>query len=136
MNEASIKQEKSEDSAKPSDRKEAVRQRAKTLKKKSLDHLNDVQKDVVMRMQRLRSAAKEVSRSYVANLERGILEIIDAVNGAGDEGKKGLKAGTLERLIDILEDVSIKPEKGRRKDLKRIELAIEEMLRVVSKSKA
>jgi hypothetical protein len=47
-----------------------------------------------------------------------------------------LKTDTLEELADVLESLSLKPEKGRRKDLKRIELAIEEMLRVVSKSKA
>jgi hypothetical protein len=92
---------------------------------------------VLVRLQGLRSVAKEVSRSYLANLEHGILEITDIVNGTADEGgkKKGLKSGTLERMVDILENTSLKPEKGRRKDLKRIDQAIEAMMRIGSKKK-
>jgi hypothetical protein len=136
MNDPTIKQEKSDATANPSDGQNAAKQRRKVLKKNRSDQRNDAQKDVVARMQSLRSAAKQASRAYLSNLERGILEVIDVVNGAGDDGEKGVKTGTLEKLIDILEDISLKPEKGRRKDLKRIELAIEEMLRVVSKTKA
>ena len=110
---------------------------AKRPRKKSAEQSTALQKDVLVRLQGLRSVAKEVSRSYLANLEHGILEISDLVNGTADEGgkKKELKSATLERMIDILENTSLKPEKGRRKDLKRIDQATEAMMRIASKKK-
>ncbi len=110
---------------------------AKRPRKKSAEQSTALKKDVLVRLQGLRSVAKEISRSYLANLEHGILEITDLVNGTADEGekKKGLKSATLERIIDILENTSLKPEKGRRKDLKRIDQAIEAMMRIGSKKK-
>ncbi len=110
---------------------------AKRPRKKSVEQSTALKKDVLVRLQGLRSVAKEISRSYLANLEHGILEITDLVNGTADEGgkKKGLKSATLERIIDILENTSLKPEKGRRKDLKRIDLAIEAMMRIGSRKK-
>ncbi len=110
---------------------------AKRPRKKSAEQSTAFKKDVLVRLQGLRSVAKEISRSYLANLEHGILEITDLVNGTADEGgkKKGLKSATLERMIDILENTSLKPEKGRRKDLKRIDQAIGAMMRIASKKK-
>jgi hypothetical protein len=110
---------------------------AKRPRKKSSEQSKALLKDVLVRLQGLRSVAKEISRSYLANLEHGILEITDLVNGTADEGgkKKGLKSTTLERLVDILENTSLKPEKGRRKDLKRIDQAIEAMMGIASKKK-
>jgi len=110
---------------------------AKRPRKKSAEESTALQKDVLVRLQGIRSVAKEVSRSYLANLEHGILEISDLVNGTADEGgkKKGLKSATLERMINILENTSLKPEKGRRKDLRRIDQAIEAMMRIASKKK-
>ena len=94
----------------------------------------DLQRDVVVRLQGLRSAAKQVSRSYLSNLERDILEIIDVVNGKGEGGrKKGLKTRALERIIDILANLSLKPEKGRRKDFKRIEQTLAAIMQVCEK---
>ena len=101
MGDPTVKQEKSEGAANPSDGRDTGRRRTRTPKKKSSDQHNEVLKDVVARIQSLRSAAKETSRSYLSNLERGILEIIDAVNGVGTEGKRGLKTDTLEKLVDV-----------------------------------
>ncbi len=126
-----------EGKSEPSKQSKEQSSSAKRPRKKSAEQSTALQKDVLVRLQGLRSVAKEVSRSYLANLEHGILEISDLVNGTADEGgkKKGLKSATLEGMIDILENTSLKPEKGRRKDLKRIDQAIEAMMRIASKKK-
>ncbi len=126
-----------EGKSEPSKQSKEQSSSAKRPRKKSAEQSTALKKDVLVRLQGLRSVAKEISRSYLANLEHGILEITDLVNGSADEGgkKKGVKTATLERLIDILENTSLKPEKGRRKDLKRIDQAIEAMVRIGSKKK-
>ncbi len=126
-----------EGKSEPSKQSKEQSSSAKRPRKKSAEQSTAFKKDVLVRLQGLRSVAKEISRSYLANLEHGILEISDLVNGSADEGgkKKGLKSATLERMIDILENTSLKPEKGRRKDLKRIDQAIEAMMRIASKKK-
>ena len=134
MSLAEDKSDKSSESKQPSSSPQ--KQSPKQPRKKSAEQTMTLRKDVLVRLQGLRSAAKEVSRSYLANLEHGVLEITDLVSGAADEGKKkGLKNATLERMIDILENTSVEPERGRRKDLKKIDQAIKAMMRIASKKK-
>lgn len=113
----------------PDQKKAAARRRTRPQ-----GEATDLQRDVVVRLQGLRSAAKQVSRSYLSNLERDILEIIDAANGKVEGGRtKGLKTRTLERISDILGNLSLKPEKGRRKDFKRIEQTLAAIMQACEK---
>jgi len=97
----------------------------------------ELRREFLVKLGRLRSATKEVGRSYVANIEHDIVELIDGVDGTGDgrAGKRVVKVSTLAQLSAIFEALSLKPEKGRRRDLKKIERAVRAMAQVLLKGK-
>ena len=101
---------------------------------KSSERMQILHKDAVLRLQGLRSAAKSSARAYLANVEHAILEIIDGVND-GVAKKQTIKPSVLEQIIEILDATSLKPEKGRRKDLKHIDHALEAIERLLAKGK-
>jgi hypothetical protein len=76
----------------------------------------------------------EVARNYVARLHREILELTRALErplaGSQDQDKrnKGLKA-----IVKKIEHLQIDPERGRRKDLKKIDTLIGEVQAVIEK---
>ncbi|RJP18094.1 MAG: hypothetical protein C4529_13595 [Deltaproteobacteria bacterium] len=75
-----------------------------------------VAKDMlVLELRRLRAMFAEISERYVANAEGEIAAAIDAVEG------KPLSAARIEKMLEVVRDLSVKPRKGRRKDLARIE---------------
>jgi hypothetical protein len=76
----------------------------------------------------------EVARNYVARLHREILELTRALERAAvpgsDESKrnKGLKS-----IVKKIEHLQIDPERGRRKDLKKIDTLIGQVQAVLEK---
>jgi hypothetical protein len=75
-----------------------------------------VAKDMlVLELRRLRAMFTEIAERYVANAEGEIAAVIEAVEG------KSLPAARVERMLAVVRDLSVKPRKGRRKDLTRIE---------------
>ena len=75
-----------------------------------------VAKDMlVLELRRLRAMFTEIAERYVANAEGEIAAVIEAVEG------KPPPDARVERMLKILHDLSVKPRKGRRKDLARIE---------------
>jgi hypothetical protein len=90
-------------------------------------------KDLISRIQNLRFTTRDVATAYLANLERDILEISDLLNA--EESKRLLTSQKLKAMTKTLERLSLKPEKGRRKDLKKIEKTIEK-LRGILKSES
>ena len=75
-----------------------------------------VAKDMlVLELRRLRAMFTEISERYVANAEGEIAAVIDAVEG------KSLPAARVEKMLEAVRALSVKPRKGRRKDLARIE---------------
>jgi hypothetical protein len=69
---------------------------------------------LVLELRRLRAMFAEIAERYVADTEGEIAAVIEAVEG------KSLPSARLERMLKILHDLSVKPRKGRRKDLARI----------------
>jgi hypothetical protein len=75
-----------------------------------------VAKDMlVLELRRLRAMFSEIAERYVANTEGEIAAVVEAVEG------KSLPAARVKRMLTVLHDLSVKPRKGRRKDLARIE---------------
>jgi hypothetical protein len=75
-----------------------------------------VAKDMlVLELRRLRAMFTEIAERYVANAEGEIAAVIEAVEG------KTLPAGRVEKMLEVVRALSVKPRKGRRKDLARIE---------------
>ena len=69
---------------------------------------------LVLELRRLRAMFSEIAERYVADTEGEIAAVIEAVEG------KPLPAARVERMLKVLHDLSVKPRKGRRKDLARI----------------
>ena len=92
-----------------------------------------IRKELLDQLQHLRLGAKEVSRIYVANLQRDIVQLIDFLNEKQDgKGKRPSLNPTLAQMKETLDKINLKPEKGRRKDLRRIERAVRSMTKMVS----
>ena len=75
-----------------------------------------VAKDMlVLELRRLRAMFTEIAERYVANEEGEIAAVIEAVEG------KSLPAARVEKMLEVVHGLTVKPRKGRRKDLARIE---------------
>lgn len=86
-----------------------------------------------MSLQHLRLATREIGRSYISRVERDIVELMDAVE---ERAKRDhAKNDSTQEILRTLEELSVKPQKGRRKDLRRIEKAVAKMMRLVAEKK-
>ena len=78
-----------------------------------------VAKDMlVLELRRLRAMFTEIAERYVANAEGEIAAVIDAVEGTP------FPAPRVEKMLEVVRALSVKPRKGRRKDLARIETIV------------
>jgi len=118
--------------------KAATRKRAKgpaiaKAPRAASGRLTAPQRELLVRLDHLRSATREIARAYLANLEHDIIELRETVASAKtpDGNKATLRA--INRMADVVDDLALKPHKGRRSDLKRVEKAIRTLHRVVSK---
>jgi hypothetical protein len=82
--------------------------------------------EIVAGLQHLRTEAKEISRIHAANLQRDMVQLIDLVS---DPSNRHLRS-QYARLKKTIDDIQIRPEKGRRKDLRKIERAIRSMMKL------
>ena len=96
-----------------------------------------VRKELLAQLQHLRTEVREISRLYVANLQRDIVQLIDFLNDnqAPAKTKNSRANATLSRMKETLDAINLKPEKGRRKDLRRIEQAVRSMRKIVGSDK-
>ena len=85
----------------------------------------------------LRTASREISEVYLASLEISIDQVASSIRDRQQAtGKKrALKGQALKQMSTLIDRLSAKPNKGRRKDLKRIELTVAELLRLVQGKK-
>ena len=78
-----------------------------------------VAKDMlVLELRRLRAMFTEIAERYVANAEGEIAAVIEAVEG------KSLSVARVGKMLEVVRALSVKPRKGRRKDLARIETIV------------
>src|SRR5205814_5852238 len=96
-----------------------------------------IKKELLVQLQHLRTEAKEISRLYVANLQRDIVQLIDFLNEhtAGTAKKSRVASPVLVQMKDTLDSINVKPEKGRRKDLRKIEQAVRSMRKIAFSAK-
>jgi hypothetical protein len=69
---------------------------------------------LLLELRRLRTMFSEIAERYVADTEGEIAAVIEAVEG------KSVPTARAGRMLKILHGLSVKPRKGRRKDLARI----------------
>ena len=98
-----------------------------------------VRKELLAQLQHLRTEAKEISRLYLANIQRDIVQLIDFLNENPSENSRNKASRSanllLSQMKETLDAINLKPEKGRRKDLRRIEQAVRSMRKIVSSAK-
>ena len=92
-----------------------------------------VRKELLAQLQHLRLEAKEISRLYAANLQRDIVQLIEFLNESqiqpSGKNSRGMNL-QLSRMKEMLDGINLKPEKGRRKDLRKIESAVRSMRKI------
>lgn len=74
---------------------------------------------LILELRRLRALFLEIAERYVANVEGKSASLIKSV----EEGR--ISAAKVTDLLAGIRDLAVKPQKGRRKDLARIERTIE-----------
>ena len=98
-----------------------------------------VRKELLAQLQHLRTEAKEISRLYVANLQRDIVQLIDFLNESQNQPAKSKNSradnAVFSLMKETLDEINLKPEKGRRKDLRRIEQAVRSMRKIAFSDK-
>ena len=96
-----------------------------------------LKKELLAQLQHLRTETKEISRLYVANLQRDIVQLIDFLNERqAPKTKNPEKIDPIFlQMKDELDSINLKPEKGRRKDLRKIENLVRSMRKIVSSSR-
>jgi hypothetical protein len=76
----------------------------------------------------------EVSRNYVARLHREILELTRALERPPSDGRdESKRSKALKSIVKKIEHLQIDPERGRRKDLKKIDTLIGQVQAVIEK---
>jgi hypothetical protein len=70
---------------------------------------------LILELRRLRAMFTEIAERYVNDAEGGMAAVIETVE------RKTLSVARLDGMLKIVRGLSIKPRKGRRKDLAHIE---------------
>ena len=95
-----------------------------------------IRKELLAQLQHLRTEAREINRLYVANLQRDIVQLIEFLNETQESGSRSRAINVvLAQMKETLDAINVKPEKGRRKDLRRIEQAVRSMRKLVLSQK-
>ena len=85
-----------------------------------------IREDLLAGLHHLRSEAKEICRIHAANLQRDMVQLIDFISRPPGRVMRAKHA----RMKKTLDRIRVRPEKGRRKDLRRVEDAIRSMMKV------
>ncbi len=76
----------------------------------------------------LRKQLKEASRSLHKRLDLSLAQLLDQTRG---EGEKLMTQEMARKLLEEVRALQLKPEKGRRKDLKAIERCLDRALAIL-----
>jgi hypothetical protein len=80
---------------------------------------------LLLETRRLRAMFSEIAERYVANTEGEIASVIAAIEA------RTLPAEKIEGMLKTVRALTVKPQKGRRKDLSRIENTVETLLKAL-----
>ena len=80
---------------------------------------------LLIETRRLRAMFSEIAEHYVANTEGKIASVVDAIEA------RTLPAKKIDGMLKAVRGLTVKPQKGRRKDLSRIEKAAETLLKAL-----
>ena len=86
-------------------------------------------KTVAEELNFLRKTFRDLVGAYAAQFEGEIASLHAAVQSDGESKKKlpGSRASDLRDMLMLLRSLEVKPAKGRRRDMKKVETLIEEL---------
>lgn len=90
-----------------------------------------LKREVVEELARLRPLLREVADKYLARLEAELFQIGETVKARDVTDAPGRVRRGLARIREEIDALSVRPEKARRKDLKRIEDFLDSALETV-----
>ncbi|MBI4180032.1 hypothetical protein HY522_11490 [bacterium] len=91
----------------------------------SIQSASDKLKAVVVEIRRVRTLFKEIASTYVSKMESRVLDLIQQVESLSANPERMERQVPL--MLKCVRDLSVKPAKGRRKDLKKLELLLDEL---------
>ncbi len=108
---------------------EAIVVRERIPRQGSRDSYKSLQRELVARLDHLRSEVREICDAYVENIDAEITTLANFLEGSTEvRSPEDRKARTLKKWITVLDEMRIKPRKGRRKDLKRVDEAVRKLM--------
>ena len=83
----------------------------------------------------LRKTFRDLVGAYASQLESDIAHLHSAVQQDGESKKKlpGSRASDLRDMLMLLRSLEVKPAKGKRRDLKKVESLVEELRMIVDR---
>ena len=85
----------------------------------------DPRKSMGIELNRLRSLFREIVENYATKVEGEIAQLQEVMQENGGDREEGIQA-----MLTSIRQLKVKPEKGRRRDLKRIHDLVQEMRRL------
>lgn len=84
--------------------------------------------DLVAALGTLRQLVKEVGGNYLASLQSDVAAVEQAVRHAGaGELPNRKQLGQFRTMLKAINDLDVKPEKGRRRDLRKLDRVISKL---------
>lgn len=108
---------------------EGIVVRERIPRQDSRDSYKALQRELLARLDHLRSEVREICDAHVENVDAEITTLTDFLEGSTEvRSPEDRKARTLKKWITVLDEMRIKPRKGRRKDLKRVDEAVRKLM--------
>ena len=106
-----------------------IREKSVGHGRRDADAYGSLQRELIARLDHLRVEARQICESYLANFDSDVSTLADFLDGSSEVRKpRDMKAATMEEWAKILDRLSVKPNKGRRKDLGRIDRAVRSLM--------
>lgn len=107
-----------------------IREKPPTSKQEGRQAYNALQKDLVSRLEHVRVEARHICDAYLSNLDADITTLVDFLDGSSEvRTPADVKAETMKTWAATLDGIDVKPKKGRRKDLRRIDDAVRVLMK-------
>ena len=91
------------------------------------------QRDLIAALGVLRQLTKEVGGNYLASLQADITSVMQSVRQEGvDKSMDRKKVGQYRAMLKLITELNVKPQKGRRRDLKHIDRTISKLWGIAS----
>ena len=105
---------------------------ASKTKNKSPNRKPTPQAELTERLRRLRQITRETAQAYFLKIDVDLGALIKRLGERTDKSNKArhLKNSSIKQLLKTAKKIDLKPEKGRRKDLRKIEKTVMAMSRI------